>query len=51
LFNEGYTRSLSYLKQYRIRKDIKLIHSIRRKLRQAHRIIRVTDKSGVFHVG
>ncbi|CAF2756381.1 unnamed protein product [Rotaria sp. Silwood2] len=51
LFNEGYTRSLSYLKQYRIRKDIKLIHSIRHKLRQTHSIICVTDKSGVFHVG
>ncbi len=51
LFNERYTNSLSYLQKYRLRKEMKLVHSIRRKLRQTHNIIRVTDKSGVFHIG
>ena len=51
LFNERYIKSLSYLRQYRIRKNIKLVHSIRRKLHQTNNIIRVTDKSGVFHIG
>ncbi|CAF0911704.1 unnamed protein product [Rotaria sordida] len=51
LFNERYEDSLSYRDKYRIRREIKLIHSIRRKLHQRNHIIRVTDKSGVFHVG
>ena len=51
LFNERYTQSLSYLQQYRIRKDIKLVHSIRRKLRQTNAMICVTDKSCVFDIG
>ncbi len=49
LFNERYiTCSLSYLDLYRIRNDIKLIDSIKRKLHQTECIIRVSDKSGVF---
>lgn len=51
LFNERYAKPLSYLQQYHIRKDIELVHSIQRKLRQGHYIIRVSDKSGVFHIG
>ncbi len=52
LFNERYiTCSLSYLDLYHMRNEIKLIHSIKRKLHKAACIIRVSDKSGVFHVG
>jgi hypothetical protein len=52
IFNERYvTYSLSYLDLYRIRNDIKLIHSIKRKLHKSQYIIRVSDKSGVFHIG
>lgn len=51
IFNERYTTSLSYLNTYRVRKEIKLVHSIRRKIKKAHYLIRVTDKSGIFHVG
>ncbi|CAF1097900.1 unnamed protein product [Rotaria magnacalcarata] len=51
IFNERYTSTLSYLDIYRIRKDIKFIHSIKRKLRKTDSIIRVTDKSGIFHIG
>jgi hypothetical protein len=52
IFNERYAAcSLSYLDLYRIRNDIKLIHSIKRKLHKAACIIRVSDKSGVFHIG
>ena len=34
-----------------MRNDIKLIHSIKRKLHKSACIIRVSDKSGVFHIG
>jgi hypothetical protein len=52
IFNERYvTYSLSYLDLYRIRNEIKLIHSIKRKLHKAACIIRVSDKIGVFHIG
>ena len=51
LFNQRYHDSLSYLDKYRIRREIKLVHSIRRKLHRTNYIMRVTDKSGVFHVG
>ena len=52
LFNERFaTCSLSYLDLYRMRNDLKLLYSVRRKLRKAACIIRVSDKSGVFHIG
>ena len=52
LFNERYvTCTLSYLDQHHMRNDEKLVHSIKRKLRKAACIIRVSDKSGVFHIG
>jgi hypothetical protein len=51
IFNERHTTSLSYLDIHRVRKDIKLIHSIRRKIKETQSIIRVSDKSGVFHIG
>ena len=51
LFQERYTTGLSYLDKYRVRKEIKWVHSIKRKLNRAQCILRVSDKSGVFHVG
>ncbi len=54
LFNERNRNDcyrLSYLDLYHMRNDIKLIHSIKRKLHKAACIIRVSDKSGVFHIG
>ncbi|CAF3201744.1 unnamed protein product [Rotaria socialis] len=50
MFNDRYTSLLSYLDTYRSRNEIILVHSIKRKLRQTSNIIRVTDKSRVFHV-
>ena len=49
LFNQRYHDSLSYLDKYRIRRELKLVHSIRPKLHRTNHIMRVTDKSGVFH--
>ena len=55
LFNQRYRNDschrLSYLDLYHMRNDIKLIHSIKRKIHKAACIIRVSDKSGVFHIG
>ncbi|CAF3397453.1 unnamed protein product, partial [Rotaria sp. Silwood2] len=51
IFNQRYISPLSYLDIYRMRKDLKLVHSIKRKLHRTHSIMRVTDKSGVFHIG
>lgn len=51
LFQENNNRQLSYLEQYRLKKDMKLLHSIQRKLKKAKCLIRVTDKSGVFYIG
>ncbi|CAF3682173.1 unnamed protein product [Rotaria socialis] len=50
MFNDRYTSLLSYLDTYRSRNEMILVHSIKRKLRQTSNIIRVTDKSRVFHV-
>ena len=51
LFNQRYHNSLSYLDKYHIRREIKLVHLIQSKLHRTNHIMRVTDKSGVFHVG
>ncbi len=51
LFYQRYKDPLSYLDIYRIRREIKLVHSIKRKLRRTNHVLRVTDKSGVFHIG
>lgn len=50
MFNDRYTNLLSYLDIYRSRNEMKLVHSIKRKLHRTSNIIRVTDKSRVFHV-
>jgi hypothetical protein len=47
LFQERCTAGLSYLDTYRVRKEIKLVHSIKRKLNRAQCIRRVSDKSNL----
>jgi hypothetical protein len=46
-----YMAPLSFIDQIRTRRELKLVKSIRRKLKQAKLILRETDKSGVFHIG
>jgi hypothetical protein len=43
--------SLSYLDIYRTRKELKLIKSIQSRIKKEKYILRVTDKSGIFHLG
>ncbi len=42
---------LSYLNIYRARKELKLIKSIQFRIKKSKDILRVTDKSGIFHLG
>jgi hypothetical protein len=42
---------ISYLNTYRARKELKLIKSIQSGIKKEKYIIRVTDKSGIFHLG
>ena len=51
MFNQQLTTSLSYHDKYRTRKDLKLLLSIKRKLKKLPVIIRESDKSGVIHIG
>jgi hypothetical protein len=51
LLYKRYHTSLSYLDIYRTRRDQKLMLSIKRKLKDGNHILRVTYKSGVFHIG
>jgi hypothetical protein len=48
---ERYMAPLSYLNIYRTRKERKLIELIRNRLKKSKQILRVTDKSGIFHIG
>lgn len=48
---ERYIAPLSYLNIYRARREWTLMKSILRKLRKEQLILRVTDKSGTFHIG
>ena len=43
--------SLSYLNIRRTRKELNLVQSIRSRLKKGQHVLRVTDKSGVFHIG
>jgi hypothetical protein len=43
--------SLSYLDIHRTRKELKLIKSIQFRIKKENYILRVTDKSGIFHLG
>jgi hypothetical protein len=46
-----YTNPISYLHVYRTRKELKLVQSIRLRLKRAQQILRVTDRGGIFHIG
>ena len=51
LFNQQRTTSLSYQDINRTKRDLKLVLSIKRKLKKLPVIIRQSDKSGVIHIG
>ena len=48
---EQYMAPLSYLNIYRARKELKLMKSIQFRIKKGNYILRVTDKSGIFHLG
>jgi hypothetical protein len=48
---QRYMTPLSYLNVYRARRELKLIKSIRYRLKKGKHVLRVTDKSGIFHIG
>ena len=49
--HQRYMASLSFRDIYRTRKEFKLIQSIESRLKKENYILRVTDKSGIFHLG
>jgi len=49
--HDQYMARLSYLDIYRAQKELTLAKSIRSRLKQENYILRVTDKSGIFHLG
>ena len=48
---QRYMSPISYLSIHRIRKELKLVKSIRYRLKKGDYVLRVTDKSGIFHIG
>lgn len=46
-----YMAPVSYLDAHRTRKELKLIKQIQFRLKKHNYILRVTDKSGIFHLG
>jgi hypothetical protein len=48
---ERYMAPLSYLNINHARKEYKLMKSIQHSLKKGNYILRVTDKSGIFHIG
>ncbi len=48
---DRYMAPISYLNTYRARKEWKLVKSIRSRIKKESYILRVTDKSGIFHLG
>lgn len=51
IFNQQFSTSICYHDIYRTRKDLKLVLSIKRKLKKLPIIIRESDKSGILHIG
>ncbi|CAF1366004.1 unnamed protein product [Adineta ricciae] len=53
IFNQQFTMppSVSYRDMYRTRQELKIILSIKRKLKKLPVIIRESDKSGIIHIG
>jgi hypothetical protein len=49
--HDRYMTPISYLNIYRARKERKIIKSIQSRIKKANYILRVTDKSGIFHLG
>ncbi|CAF4744717.1 unnamed protein product, partial [Rotaria socialis] len=49
--HQQYMIPLSYLNISRTRKELKLMKSIQHRLKKGNYNLRVTDKSGVFHIG
>jgi len=48
--HQRYMAPLSYRDIYRTRKELKIIKLIESRLKKGKYILRVTDKSGIFHV-
>jgi hypothetical protein len=48
---QRYMAPLSFIDRIRARRELKLVQSIRRKLKKYKLVLRETDKSGVFHNG
>jgi len=48
---ERYMSPMSYLNIYRLRKEMKLVKAILYRLKKGDLVLRVTDKSGIFHIG
>ena len=48
---QRYMAPLSYLNIYRARKELELMKSIQHSLKKGKYVLRVTDKSGIFHIG
>lgn len=51
MFTQQFSTSLSFHDMHRTRQDLKLLLSIKQKLRKLPVIIRQSDKSGVLHIG
>jgi hypothetical protein len=49
--HDQYMASISYLNTHRARKEWKLVKSIQSKINKEKYVLRVTDKSGIFHLG
>ncbi|CAF1365134.1 unnamed protein product [Adineta ricciae] len=48
---EQYMAPVSYLHAHRARQERKRIQSIRYRLKKSNQVLRVTDKSGIVHIG
>jgi hypothetical protein len=51
MLNQQFSTPLSYHDIHRTRRDLKMVHSIQRKLKKLPVIIRESDKSGILHIG
>ena len=49
--DQAYMTPLSYLNIYRARKELQLMKSIKWRVKKGNCILRMTDKSGIFHLG
>jgi len=47
---DRYMAPISYLNAHRTRKELKLVKSIQYRIKKGKYILRVTDKSGIFHL-